>query len=143
MCLAALAQGLEGKAAEAATTTEGGRNWCSQATESLRRALCLPSHSTRGWRMPGDRERGWSGQGAAALAEPLAPFSAASLACPPLFLPFSDQVFEELIHRPRDGCGGDLVNYSRLHPSEVGGHSAYLIHRPEGTSHACDVSCNV
>lgn len=32
----------------------------------------------------------WSRQGAAVLSEPLVSFSATSLACPPLFLPFSD-----------------------------------------------------
>lgn len=90
-----------------------------------------------------ETECGWSGQGAAVLSEPLVSFSATSLACPPLFLPFSDQAFEELIHRPRDGCGGDLVNYSGLHPSEVGSHPTYLVYRPEGTSHACNMSCEV
>ena len=105
------------------------------------RALCLPS-STRGWGASQDGEHGWSRQGISA-GWTLVPFGAASLACPPLFLPFSDQVFEELIHRPSDGCGGDLVNDSSLHPSEVGSHPAYLIHRPEGTSHACDMSCKV
>lgn len=37
-----------------------------------------------------ERECGWSGWGAAVWSEPLASFSAALLACPPLFLPFSD-----------------------------------------------------
>lgn len=114
----------------------------SQNANSLGRALYLLSNSTQGWNVPEDRM--WLECACtAALMEALPPGSSTSLAGSPLFLPFSDEVFEELIHRPCNGCGGDLVNDSSLHPSEVGGHPTYLIHRPEGTGHACDVSYNI
>lgn len=117
---------------------EAGRNWCSPKYQWPRESPLILSNSTRGWSMPGDRgSAGGSGIQPGVWVSGFV--SAFSLAGSPILLLFGEDVFEKLIHRPCNGRGGDLVNDSRLNPSEVGGHPAYLVHRPEGISHACDV----
>lgn len=66
-----------------------------------------------------------------------------SVTRPPLFLTLGDDVFEELVHRPRDGRGGHLIDDSGLNSSEIGRDAAYLINRPKGVSHAGDMSAHV
>lgn len=66
-----------------------------------------------------------------------------SLPSTPLLLAFGEDVFEELVHRPGNCCRGHLINDSGLDSSEVGGHAAHLVHRPEGIGHACNVSADV
>jgi len=66
-----------------------------------------------------------------------------SLPSPPLLLALGEDVFEELVDGPGDRRRGHLINDPRLDPSEVGGHAAHLVHRPEGIGHACDVSADV
>lgn len=63
-------------------------------------------------------------------------FLSIPLTPPPLMLVLGDDILEELVDRPADGCGGHLVDDPRLHAFEVSRQAAQPVHCPEGMGQA-------
>lgn len=59
---------------------------------------------------------------------------------PFLVLALGDDVFEELVDGPADGCGGHLVNDTGLDALEEGRHASHPVHRPKSLAQTRDVA---